>query len=117
VARFLSLLVILTLVIGQGSSVAAAMCRHQDAHAHALARQSRDPRVAAIPLAEEAAAAAVSKKAPQSADGSVHWPADLLPAALPILLLRVLEPIRLRPARAPPLASASILPLLEPPAT
>ena len=112
--RFLALLMILTLVVGHGSSVAAAVCRHQDAHEHALARQSPDARVAAVPLAEEAAAAN-SKKAGQSPSSAIHWPADLLPATLPVVPLRIVEPVRLRPAGQIPLASASVRPLLEPP--
>ena len=112
--RFLALLMIVTLVIGHGSSVAAAICQHQDAHEHALARESRDARVAAIPLAEEAAAAD-SKKAGQSPSSSIHWPTDLLPATLPAVPFRVIEPVRLRPAGQIPLASASVRPLLEPP--
>ena len=106
---------ILTLAIAHGSSVAAAICQHQDAHEHALARESRDPRVAAVPIAEEAAAAAESKKAPQSSSNSIHWPTDLLPATLPVVPFRLVEPIRLKPAGQAALASASIPPLLEPP--
>jgi hypothetical protein len=100
--------------VGHGSSVAAAICRHQDAHEHALARQSSDPGVAAIPLAEEAAAAN-SKKAGQSPSGPIHWAADLLPTTLPVVPLRIVEPVRLRPASQVPLASSSVPPLLEPP--
>ena len=106
---------IFTLVIGHGSSVAAAICRHQDAHEHALARESRDPIVAAVPLAEEAAAADVAKKSSQPASSSIHWPMDLLPATLPGVPLRLVEPMRLRPGEQAALASARIPPLLEPP--
>jgi hypothetical protein len=112
--RLLALSLILTLVVGHGSSVAAAICRHQDAHEHALARQSSDAGVAAVPLAEEAAAAS-SKKAGQSPSSAIHWPADLLPATLPVVPLRTVEPVRLRPASQIPLASSSVPPLLEPP--
>jgi hypothetical protein len=105
---------IFTLVIGHGSSVAAAICRHQDAHAHALARESRDPKIAAVSLAEDAAAAEAAKKSSQPANGSIHW-LDLLPAASPGVPARLAEPVRLRPAEQPVLASTSIPPLLEPP--
>jgi hypothetical protein len=107
---------IVTLLIGHSSSVAAAICKHQDAHEHALARESRDAGVAAVPLAEEAAAAQ-SKKTSQTPSSAIHWPTDLLPAILPSVPFRVTEPLRLRPAGQAPLASASIQPLLEPPAT
>lgn len=112
--RFLAILMIVTFLVGHGSSVAAAICRHQDAHEHALARESRDARVAAVPLAEEAAAAD-SKKAGQSSSSSIHWPTDLLPAALPVVPFRVVEPVRLRPSGQIPLASTSVRPPIEPP--
>jgi hypothetical protein len=114
-ARLLTILMIVALVIAHGSSVAAAVCHHQDAHEHALARQSRDPKVAAVSLAEDAAGAVDSKKASQSASNSIQWPTDLLPVTLPAFLSRPVEPIRLRPADQAALASASIRPLLEPP--
>jgi hypothetical protein len=114
VTRILAIVLIVMLLIGHGSSVTAAICKHQDAHAHALARESHDAGVAAIPLAEEAAAAD-SKKSSQTPGSAVHWPTDLLPATLPIVPFRVAETMRLRPADQPPLASASIRPLLEPP--
>jgi hypothetical protein len=115
VARFLTIFMIVTLVIAHGSSVAAAVCRHQDAHEHALARESRNPNVAAVPLAEEAAAAADSKKGSSSANNSIHWPADMLPARLPSVPFRAVERVRLRPADQPALTSTSRRPLLEPP--
>src|SRR5688572_7397039 len=102
------------MLIGHSSSVAAAICQHQDAHEHAVARESRDALVAAVPLAEEAAAAD-SKKTSQSPGTTIHWPTDLLPAALPPVPLRVIEPIRLRPTSPPRLASTTIIPLLQPP--
>lgn len=112
--RLLAILMIVTLLIGHSSSVAAAICKHQDAHEHALARESRDATVAAIPLAEEAAAAH-SKKTSQSSSNAIHWPTDLLPATLPAVPFRMAEPPRFPPAGQAPLASASIRPLLEPP--
>ena len=105
---------IVTLLIGHSSSVAAAICKHQDAHEHALARESRDASVAAVPLAEEAAATH-SKKSPQTPGSAIHWPTDLLPATLPAVPFRLAEQLRLRPGDQAPLASASIRPLLEPP--
>ena len=113
--RFLAILMIVVLVFAHGSSVAASVCHHQDAHAHAIARESRDPSVAAVPLAEEAAAAVESKKASQSAGTGMHWPVEMLPAVLPVVPYRVAEPVRLRPADQAALASTSVRPLLEPP--
>jgi hypothetical protein len=114
-ARFLALFMILALLIGQGSSVAAAICHHQNAAEHIAARQSSDARIAAVSLGEEAAAAVASKKGSQSAGASVHWPAEMLPATAADAPFRAIEPIRFRPAVHAPLKSASVRPLLEPP--
>ena len=113
--RFLTIFMILALVIAHGSSVAAAVCHHQNAHEHALARASRDAKVAAVPLAEEAAAAVDSKKGSSSAAASIHSPVEMLPAAMPAVPFRAAERIRLRPADQAALASASVRPLLQPP--
>jgi hypothetical protein len=114
VTRIFAILMIVAMLIGHSSSVAAAICEHQDAHEHAMARESRDASVAAVPLAEEAAAQ--SKKSSPTSSNAIHWPTDLLPATLPVVPFRTAEPLRLRPAGQTPLASASIRPLLEPPA-
>ncbi len=113
--RFLTLFMILALLIGQGSSVAAAICHHQNAAEHVAARQSDDARIAAVSLGEEAAAAVASKKGSQSAGASIHWPAEMLPATANAAPFRRLEPIRFQPARHAPLKSATLRPLLEPP--
>lgn len=114
-ARLLSLFVIFALVFGQGTAMASSLCRHESAAAHILAKQSRDRRVAAVSLGEEAAAAAESKKGPQPGNGGDHWPAELLPpesCAGPCLLERPALP---RPAAHRALAGTSIPPLLKPP--
>lgn len=107
---------IVVIAFAHSSSVAASICRHQDAHAHALALQSEDPGIASVSLAEDAAAAAKAKKASQSSNNNIHSPIDLLPAALPAVPPRAIDRPRLRPADQAALASASIRPLLEPPA-
>ena len=113
--RLLRLFMIFALVVTQGSAMAQAVCRHESAKAHMLARESSDARVAAVSLREEAAAAASSKKAAQSADASAHWPAQMLPAEADAPPPRAIEPVRLRPAPAATLASTTIPPLLKPP--
>jgi len=113
--RLLSLLMILALVITQGTSMAQAVCRHASAQEHAQARESGDARIAAVSIQEDAAAAAAAKKASQAPDSSGHWPAELLPPLAAAAPVRVAEPLRLRPGAFAPLASASIPPLLQPP--
>lgn len=113
--RLLSLLMILALVMTQGTSMAQAVCRHASAQEHVQARQSHDAGIAAVSIREDAAAAEASKKASQSADTSGHWPAQMLPPVAEQPPVRAAEPLRLRPAPAAALASASIPPLLEPP--
>jgi hypothetical protein len=114
-ARFLSFLMIFAVVIGHGSSVAAAICHHQSFAEHVAARQSLDHKVSAVSLHEDAAAAVASKKGSQSASASVHWPAEMLPASVDAEPFRALEPVRFQPAVQPALKSASLRPLLEPP--
>jgi hypothetical protein len=114
-ARLLSLFMMLALVMTQGTAMASAVCRHQGVQEHILARESHDARVAAVALGEEEAADTASKKASQSADSPSHWPAELLPAEPEAAPLRIVEPLRLRPALHAALASATILPLLKPP--
>ncbi len=114
-ARFLALLMIFAIVIGQGSSVAAAICHHQSLAEHIAARHSSDRHVAAVSLREEAAASVASKKGSQSASASIQWPAEMLPASVDTEPFRPLEPIRFPPSVEPRLKSASAPPLLEPP--
>ena len=114
-ARFLAFLMIFTLVIGNGTSVAAAICHHQSLAEHVAARQGSDHGAASVSLREEAAADFVAKKGSQSSGASVHWPAEMLPASLDSEPFRTIEPL-IYPSRAQAaLKSASPRPLLEPP--
>jgi hypothetical protein len=114
-ARLLKLLMIITLVVANGSAAAGAICRHRDARAHAIARQSHDAKVAAVALTEEAAAAAASKKGALGSNASLSLPAYTLPCAALIPAPRAVEPMRRPQAESAPLSSRSIRPLLEPP--
>jgi hypothetical protein len=114
-ARLLSLFMIFALVATQGTAMASALCRHRNAEAHILARESRDAAVATVALGEEAAAATASKKASQSADTSSHWPAEFLPADVEAPRPRVAERPTFRPAPEATLPSTTPLPLLRPP--
>lgn len=114
-ARFMTLLMIITLVVANGSAAAGAICRHRDAREHAVARQSENANVAKVALTEEAAAAAVSKKGALGSSVSVSLPAYILPGApLPPAPLAVVPAAGLQ-AQSAPLSGRSIRPLLEPP--
>lgn len=113
--RLLSLFMIFALVVTQGSSMAAAVCRHQNAQEHVLARQSGDRSVAAVSLREDAAAAAASKKAPGSDHGSGHWPAEMLPPESSEPRLPIVERLALWPAPHRALSSTVLAPPLQPP--
>jgi hypothetical protein len=114
-ARLVTLLMIITLVVANGSAAAGAMCRHVDARAHALARQSQDAKVAAVALTEEAAAAVASKKGALGSNASLSLPAFVLPGAALTPAPHPVEPMRRPQVESTPLSSRSIRPLLEPP--
>ena len=109
-------LIMSALFLGQGVSVAAAMCRHGSADAHATARDSRDGSVSAAALLEETAASAVEKKGALSGSAALHTTVVDLPPAL--ILAEHDVDVRPRPwpataALAP--VGQSTAPLLRPP--
>jgi hypothetical protein len=113
--RLLTLMMIFVLVMAHGTSVAAAICRHQDGVAHVAALQSEDPGISAAAVGEETAGKAVSRKSAPADAGSISWPSDMLPMpGLPVPF-RASEPVERSPADSPMLVGASIRPLLEPP--
>lgn len=114
--RLLTLMMIVMLVIAHGSSVAAAICRHDSGAQHVAARQSDDAGVAAVASGEEDAAKMGSKKGSLADGGPVSWPSDMLSSPGLNVPFRAAEPIERNPAESPVLAGASIRPLLEPPA-
>jgi len=114
-ARLLTLLMMLTLVVANGSAAAGAVCRHGDARAHAIARQSTDAKIAAAALTEETAAAAASKKGALGGSASLSLPAYIVPQAAPAFAPRAAEPVRGWTREPAPLPGRSIRPLLEPP--
>ena len=113
--RLLTLLLMFTLVVANGSAVAGAMCQHRDARAHAMARQSQDAKVAAVALTEEAAAAMASKKGALGSNASLSLPAYIVPGAALAPAPRAVEPMPRPQVESTPLPSRSIRPLLEPP--
>jgi hypothetical protein len=111
----LTFLVLITLVVANGSSVAAAVCRHQDALAHAAALQSGDEKVAAAAHTEETARSETSKKAAPADARVLMLAAYTLPPAVAAFPERLMEPSRPWVEDAALLAGRSIRPLLEPP--
>ncbi len=111
----LTLLMIFALSITNGVAVASAICEHEDARAHALARASADAGVAAVAIGEEKAAEAASSKA-SLADASGNLLAGYMLPPEPVL-----QPSpRLDPASRPmshpaELDGRSLRPMLEPP--
>lgn len=114
-ARFLTLLMIVTLMVANGSAVAGAICRHQDAREHAIARWSQDAQVRTGALMEDAAAAAASKKGALGSVASLALPAYVLPPATLPAVPPAAKPMHQPDAESAPLPSRSIRPLLEPP--
>ena len=114
-SRLLTLMMIFVLVLAHGSSVAAAICRHQDGVEHVSALQSSDAGISAAAYNEESAGKAASKKGAPVDSGSVSLASDMLPApGLPVPF-RAGNPVAPTPADASRLAGASVRPLLEPP--
>lgn len=114
-SRLLTLLMILMLVLTHGTSVAAAICRHQNGFEHAAALQSRDAGISAAAHSEETARNAASNKGAPLDSSSVSLASDMLPApALPVPF-RAREPVERNFADAARLVGALVLPLLEPP--
>ena len=115
-ARLLTLVMMITLLVANGSAAAGAVCRHQDARAHAIARVSHDAKISAAALTEEAAADVGSKKGAIGGTAALSLPAYILPRATSAPVPRAGEPMQRAEGESPPLASRSIRPLLEPPA-
>lgn len=114
-SRFLTLMMIVVLVLAHGSSVAAAICRHQDGVAHVAALQSEDAGISAAAHGEEAAGKAASRKGTPADAGAVQSPSDMLPTPGLIAPFRASQPADRSPADVPVLVGAKIRPLLEPP--
>jgi hypothetical protein len=106
---------IFVLVMAHGSSVAAAICRHQDGAGHVAALQSSDAGISAAANDEETAGNAASRKGTPADAGSVSSPSDMLPTPGLRVPLRANGPAERNPADPPVLVGASVRPLLEPP--
>jgi hypothetical protein len=115
VRRLLTLLMLLALVVGQGSTLAAAICQHQSLREHIAARQGPDRKAAAAALTEEAAASVAGKKGALGGAGAAAGPVLSLPPAPFALPPRLAEPVQVRIVDEPPLDGTSVRPLLQPP--
>jgi hypothetical protein len=114
-ARLLSLLMMLALVLTGGAAVPMAMCKHIDAEAHASALESSDAGIASAAVAEETAAVSASKKSALADAVSIQLAGYLLPAEIdvpPPSALSAVFGFTMDPAK---LAGRAISPLLEPP--
>ncbi len=114
-SRLLTLMMIFMLVLAHGSSVAAAICRHQDGAAHVAALQSEDAGISAAAYGEEAAGKSSTRKGVPADVGSASSPSDMLPAPGLLPPLRAEVPAERSPAESRVLVGASHRPLLEPP--
>ena len=113
--RLVALFLAFALMFNNGTTVALAMCQHEDSRAHASARDSADQQVSSEAAAEEAAGRSVTHSKAFS-DGS---PASVVAFVLPGDLLTPKAPRSSSPdsllfdERVPP--GSSIAPLLRPP--
>ncbi|QAY75945.1 hypothetical protein [Sphingosinicella sp. BN140058] len=113
--RLLTLLMIITLVIGHGMSYAAAVCRHHNVQDHILAHRSRDSAVAGAAKAEEDSAKLAAKKAQRTGTNMAAWAADMLPRGSYAPPLRVAGAVPSGLGHEARLIGTSITPLLRPP--
>lgn len=113
--RFLTLFLVFTLVVANGSAFAGAVCRHQSVAEHLAARTSADVRVSGAALNEEAAASVASKKAALADAGAFVWVGNLTRGpqlSIPFELASSIDP---EMGLIRPLLGRSLQPLLQPP--
>jgi hypothetical protein len=113
--RFLTLLLVFTLVIANGPAVAGAMCRHGSLADHDAARMSTDSRVSGVALSEEAADSVASKKGALANAGAVAWVADLSRGPQLTIPFGFTHPVDPEMAPVRSLVGRSLTPLLQPP--
>lgn len=116
VKRLLTLFMMATLMLVNGTALAAAMCVHQDAAAHASALEADDSGEASVAHMEDAAGSAASKRGTLADAGSLMLPAFVIPPASDALLAPTREAPPSAYANEDTRLSRTIAPLLEPPA-
>jgi hypothetical protein len=113
--RFLTLFLVFTLVIANGSAVANAVCRHGSIAVHEAARTSHDWRISGAALSEEAADSVAAKKGAHANAGAILWVADLSRGPQLATPPGVPRPVDPEMAAVRPLVGRSLTPLLQPP--
>lgn len=116
VRRLLTLMLMTAMAFVSGSSVAAALCQHQDAQQHQAALYGENEAEAAAAQLEEAAGAFKAKQATSIDAGSFALPAFVLPSSSIALDRSTEEQALTLAGDAPRVPSLAIAPLLEPPA-
>jgi hypothetical protein len=116
VARLLTLLMMLVMVVANGTALEASVCRHGTSAAHAAALASHDRTVAAAALGEETAGSVADHKAALADDGSQLLAGYVLPAEPSVLPAAAAERFHPREADAAMPPGAAPPPLLQPPA-
>jgi hypothetical protein len=115
VRSLFTLLMLVALVMGQGTSLATSICRHASVQAHVEARQSGDSRKAAVAFAEETADAVAAKKGSASNSAPDLVQAALLPPSPSAAGIFPRETMLPPPTDRPRLAGISLRPPLPPP--
>jgi hypothetical protein len=113
--RFLTLLLVFTLVVANGSAVAGAICRHESLADHVAARISRDARISGVAFSEEAADSVASKKGALAGAGAIAWVAHLSGGPQLTIPFGITRPVDPETAPVRPLVGRSLAPLLQPP--
>ena len=113
--RFLTLLLVFTLVIANGPAVAGAICHHASLPDHVAARISDDSRIAGVAVSEEAADSVASNKGAVATAGAIAWVADLSSGPQLAVPFGVTPPVAPEMAPVRPLVGRSPAPLLQPP--
>jgi hypothetical protein len=113
--RFLTLLLVFTLVVANGPAVAGAICHHESLADHVAARTSKDARISGVALSEEAADSVASKKGALADAGAIVWVADLSGGPQLMVPFCIARPVDPDTVRVRPLVGRSLAPLLQPP--
>ncbi len=113
--RFLTLLLVFTLVIANGPAFAGAICRHESLAEHSAARISKDARISGVALGEEAADSIAWKRGALANAVAIAWVADLSRGPQLTVPFGVTRPVDPETATVRPLVGRSPAPLLQPP--
>jgi hypothetical protein len=113
--RFLTLILVFTLVVANGPAVAGAICRHGSLADHVAARISSDSRISGAALSEEAADSVASKKGALANAAAIAWVADLSHGPQLKVPFGFTHNVAPEMAPAKPLVGRSLTPLLQPP--